>query len=193
MYSFTSTATTTTTTFLLFSLHYPHQEHTPIVCPKPPPPPMCHILHRLPPTQTHFYCFPFTTTTNTTITFLLVFLLHHLHIIYPTLTLYWPYIAPHINPTSTLHRSNNKKRRRRRRRGNITESSRINYFFITVRRSYDQKQTCLWYFLFAAHRFVLQTHRHQLCYETLAPAHWLFTRLWTLGSQNMEVLQKSVY
>ena len=75
-------------------------------------------------TQPHFYCFPFTATT-TTIKFLPVFLLH-LHIIYPTLTLYWPYIAPHINPTSTLHRSNNEKRRRRR--GKITESNRINHF-----------------------------------------------------------------
>ena len=141
-------------------------------------------------TQPHFYCFPFTATT-TTIKFSLVFLLH-LHIIYPTLTLYWPYIAPHINPTSTLHRSNNKKRRRRRR-GKITESNRINHFFISVRCSYDQKQTCLWYLLFAARRFVLQTHRHHLCYETLAAAHWLFTRLWTLSSQNMEVLQKNLF
>ena len=125
--------------FLLFSLHHPHREHTPIVCPKPPPPPMCIVLHRLPPpnhisivfpspplpiTTTHFSCFSYTTTqlyclastaaatttittfllfpftaTTTAIKFLLVFLLH-LHIIYPTLTLYWPYIAPHINPTS---------------------------------------------------------------------------------------------
>ena len=147
------------------------------------------------------------TTTTTTTTFLLFslhrhrhhhhdhistgFLLLQLHIIYPTLTLYWPYIAPHINATSTQHRSNNKKRRRR---GTITESNRINHFssrfgVLMIKRYFPTS----WYFLFAAHRFVLQTHRHQLCYKTLAPAHWLFTRVWTLGSQNMEVLQKSVY
>ena len=50
--------------FLLFSLHYSHQEHTSTVFPKPPPL-MCILLHPLPPPPPpHFYCFASTTTTT---------------------------------------------------------------------------------------------------------------------------------
>ena len=155
-------------------------------------------------------CFPQSATTTTTTTSFLLFSLHrHRHHHHDHISTGFPpspttHYLPHIDSLLAVHRlphqpyidpcQHGSKNKKRRRRGNITESNRINHFssrfgVLMIKRYFP----ATWYFLFAAHRFVLQTHRHQLCYKTLAAAHWLFTRLWTLGSQNMEVLQKSVY